>query len=131
MMTGGAELHSSAPPRLLVRARAKRSPPFARADAPGEHVAISTLACSDLTSGRPWNAEQCARVSPYNIMSPAKSMLFVVACAAPGAAQAADVTLIWGRCVRAYVRASELTATAQAESMYVGPLANRKGLSTI
>ena len=48
-------------------------------------------------------------------------MLFVVACAAAGAAQAADVTLIWGRCVRAYVRASELTATAQAESMYVGP----------
>ena len=121
MMTGGAELHSSAPPRLLVRARAKRSPPFARADAPGEHVAISTLACSDLTSGRPWNAEQCVRVNPYNIMSPAKSMLFVVACAAAGAAQAADVTLIWGRCVRAYVRASELTATAQAESMYVGP----------
>ena len=58
-------------------------------------------------------------------------MLFVVACAAAGAAQAADVTLIWGRCVRAYVRAIELTATAQAESMYVGPLANRKGLSTI
>ena len=71
--------------------------------------------------GGPGTLSSVRRVSPYNTMSPAKSMLFVVACAAAGAAQAADVTLIWGRCVRAYVRASELTATAQAESMYVGP----------
>ena len=116
---------------LYVRERSAPLPSHAQTRLASTSPSALYLACSDLTSGRPWNAEQCARVSPYNIMSPAKSMLFVVACAAAGAAQAADVTLIWGRCVRAYVRASELTATAQAESMYVGPLANRKGLSTI
>merc|ERR1712224_388780 len=46
--------------------------------------------------GGPGTLSSVRRVSPYNIMSPAKSMLFVVACAAAGAAQAADVTLIWG-----------------------------------
>ena len=69
--------------------------PLTAVNEKGAHILVGIVGKK---LGRTCN-EQCARVSPYNIMSPAKSMLFVVACAAAGAAQAADVTLIWGRCV--------------------------------